>query len=117
MNGELRTRLNGIHASLMAAHSAGIQSTNASKDLERDIFMRHFLAEVLPTIFWFGHGDIVDSAEATSGQIDIIIENPFFPSSPIVEGRATPLFRRKCGRSIGGQVFHIIAVARGSKNC
>jgi hypothetical protein len=86
MNKELRRRLHGIHAVLMAAHQAGVESTSASKGIEREIFVRQFLAQVLPPIFRFGHGDIIDTQQRTSGQIDIVIENPFFPSLPVVEG-------------------------------
>ena len=86
MNSELDARLQGIHCGLMAAYKAGSQSTCASKGIEREIFLRRFLAQVLPPIFRFGHGEIIDTSKKISGQIDIIIENPFFPSLPVVDG-------------------------------
>ena len=70
----------------MAAYLAGSQCTSASKGIEREIFVRRFLTQVLPPIFRFGHGDIINTYNRTSGQIDIIIENPFFPSFPVVDG-------------------------------
>jgi hypothetical protein len=86
MNKDLEARLKGMHASLMAAYSAGVQCTSATKGIEREIFVRRFLAQVLPPIFRFGHGDIIDTSQESSGQIDVVIENPFFPSLPIVDG-------------------------------
>jgi hypothetical protein len=85
MSTKLKARLEGIHASLLAAYRAGVHSTSANKGIEREIFVRRFLSQVLPPIFRFGHGEIIDTCQRTSGQIDIVIENPFFPSLPIIE--------------------------------
>lgn len=85
MNDELKQRLQGIHAGLMAAYHAGGESTAACKGIEREIFVRRFLSQVLPPTFRFGFGDIIDTSKHRSGQIDIVIENPFFPSLPVVE--------------------------------
>lgn len=85
MNQDLEQRLEGLHAGLMAAFRAGVQSSSASKGLEREIFVRRFLALVLPPIYRFGYGDIIDTSRRKSGQIDIVIENPFFPSLSVIE--------------------------------
>lgn len=85
MNRDLDARLRGLHAGLMAAYHAGSQSSSSFKGLEREIFVRRFLSQVLPPIFRFGCGDVIDTYQRRSGQIDIVIENPFFPSVPIIE--------------------------------
>lgn len=72
-----------IHKMLMHVHNAGKQLSSASKGAERESFINYFLKELFPTQFRFSHGDIIDSEENKSGQVDIVIEYPFLPSFPI----------------------------------
>jgi hypothetical protein len=77
---QLKSRLSGIHALLMAAHQGSADLSAASKGFEREAFVSLFLSQVLPQIYRFGSGEVVDRRGNKSGQIDIIVENPFFPS-------------------------------------
>ncbi|WP_183025679.1 DUF6602 domain-containing protein [Variovorax sp. UMC13] len=79
-------RIAGIQKQLIAAYEAGSDMSSASKGAERDLFLHGYLQAVLPTGFRFGTGDIVDQHGAASGQVDIVIENPFVPSLPIMGG-------------------------------
>ncbi len=76
-------RLEGIRNTLVAQGSAGDPLASSSKGTEREIFVKEFLGKVFPSHFRFGTGTITDSAEKLSGQADIVIELPFFPSFPV----------------------------------
>jgi hypothetical protein len=80
------SRLTGIKAILEGIHKGGATLSSSSKGHEREYFIDKFLAAVMPPIFRFGSGDITDSDENKSGQIDVVIEYPFFPSLPLVGG-------------------------------
>jgi hypothetical protein len=60
-----------------------------SKGTEREAFIGGFLREVMPPIYRFGSGDVVDLSGKRSGQMDVVVENPFAPSLPL-----TPLSPR-----------------------
>ena len=67
---------------LLAAHSASGHMSSASKGREREIFVNAFLSNVFPPSYRFGSGEVVDWRGEKSGQLDIVIEFPFFPSIP-----------------------------------
>jgi hypothetical protein len=69
---------------LMGVHHAGGSLSPASKGSERETFLGDFLSQVFPPQYRFGGGDIIDQSGRRSGQIDIVVEYPFFPSLPIV---------------------------------
>ncbi|MBS0264524.1 MAG: hypothetical protein JSS02_21500 [Planctomycetes bacterium] len=81
MNVALRSRLEGLHRGLMAGHLTGRDASTASKGRDRETFISSFLQRILPPGYRFGHGDLIDAFEGCSGQIDIVIEFPFFPSA------------------------------------
>ncbi|MBD1926412.1 hypothetical protein H6F74_09140 [Trichocoleus sp. FACHB-90] len=85
-NQNLFERLEGIQAILKARHKAGKGSSSATKGNDREYFINKFLAEVFPPQFRFGHGDITDLSGKISGQVDIVVEYPFFPSLPMSQG-------------------------------
>jgi hypothetical protein len=79
-------RLEGIRQTLVAQGTAGKPLASASKGDERETFVREFLGKVFPPQFRFGTGTISDSTGKLSGQADIVIELPFFPSFPVPAG-------------------------------
>ncbi len=78
-------RLAGIQAALMASHAAGSSTSNASKGRDREDFIHTLLQAVMPQVFRFGHGDIIDLRGKATGQLDLVVEYPFLPSLPISE--------------------------------
>lgn len=78
----LLQRLNGIRDVLVAHHAAGAMLPSAAKGSEREVLVRDFLARVFPPSFRFGSGAVVDGSGAESGQLDVVVEFPFFPSFP-----------------------------------
>jgi hypothetical protein len=80
LNTTLSQRLLGIHGMLIAAYHAGIEANSATKGFERETFVSLFLSQVFPPVFRFGSGDIIDQHDQKSGQVDIVVELPFFPS-------------------------------------
>lgn len=58
----------------------------ASRGTERELFVSSFLAQVFPPSVRFGSGDITDVDQATSGQVDIIVEAPTLFSFPAIIG-------------------------------
>ena len=81
-NAHLVERLSGIQEALVANHRIGQSQSDASRGAERELFLREYLAKVLPRPFRLGSGDIVDCYGEKSGQIDVVIEYPFLPSVP-----------------------------------
>jgi hypothetical protein len=82
MSSPLEQRLEGIYNVLMGHVQAGTRLSSASRGREREIFIEEFLQKVFPPAFRFGTGDIVDSKGRKSGQVDIVVERPYFPSLP-----------------------------------
>jgi hypothetical protein len=78
----LAKRVMGLQRILMAHHQAGAMLANASKGMERETLIREFLEKVFPLPYRFGSGTMVDSTNASSGQLDIVVEFPFWPSFP-----------------------------------
>ena len=82
MNEQLKARLGGIRDVLMAHHRATVPLPNAAKGDEREVLVRAFLEKVFPAPYRFGCGAITDSSGRISGQLDVIVEWPFFASFP-----------------------------------
>ena len=82
MNEALRARLAGIRGILMAHFHASTLLPSATKGAERETLVREFLQRVFPAPYRFGSGAIADSSGATTGQLDVVVEFPFFPSFP-----------------------------------
>jgi DNA-binding MarR family transcriptional regulator len=85
-NQHILSRLLGIQEKLKALHKAVETASSATKGDDRELFINEFLSEVLPPQFRFGHGDITDLSGKRSGQVDIVVEYPFFPSLPLGKG-------------------------------
>jgi hypothetical protein len=83
LNRGLADRLEGIRRVLVEQGRAARSMSSATKGREREIFVNEFLSKVFPPQFRLGNGDIIDSSDARSGQVDLVVELPFFPSFPI----------------------------------
>jgi len=66
----------------MGAYFAGKGLANASRGSEREILIREFLSKVSPPTLRFGSGTILDGYGKMSGQLDIVVEYPWYPSFP-----------------------------------
>ena len=82
MNEQLRARVNGIREGLMAHYHATKLLPNAAKGDEREALVRGFFKNVFPAPYRFGTGAVTDAIGRVSGQLDAIIEWPFFASFP-----------------------------------
>ena len=94
-NNHVLQRLTGIQAILRGVHQAGAQMSASSRGGERQAFIDHFLANVLPPIYRFGTGDATDATGKHSGQLDLVVEYPFSPTLPLllpVVGGTTRLY-------------------------
>jgi hypothetical protein len=81
-NKHIENRLEGIREALMATYRSGTTMSAATKGHEREIFVQSFLSRVFPTPYRFGSGDITDTRDNRSGQLDVVIEYPLMPSLP-----------------------------------
>jgi hypothetical protein len=77
-------RLTGIQNQLMGLHRGSTGLSSATKGREREDLIDRYLAQVFPTHYRFGDGDITDINENKSGQVEIVVEYPFFPSFPMI---------------------------------
>jgi len=65
----------------MALFAGGQRMSNATKGSERELFVRSFLSQVFHPMHQFDSGDIVDSHQVPSGQLDIVLPYPDVPWS------------------------------------
>lgn len=84
LSSQISTRLEGILQSLSNAYNASTKLSNSSKGYERELFISGFLSQIFPPHFRFSSGDIIDTRNNQSGQVDIVLEYP--------EGFSFPLF-------------------------
>lgn len=77
----LLSRLTSLQDQLVA-HYQGRSPSSASIGREREEFIHNYLAKVLPPVFRFGSGEAIDSEDGVTGQLDIVVEFPMFPSLP-----------------------------------
>jgi hypothetical protein len=58
--------------------------STATRGQEREAFVDLLLRGCLPQPYRFGSGEVTDAHDAVSGQIDVVIEHPLFPSLPLL---------------------------------
>lgn len=79
----LKQKLEGIHAALMQAHADSTKYAPSITGAEREIINRSLLSLILAPGYRVGTGTIFDQYGNDSGQVDIVIEQPFSISFPI----------------------------------
>lgn len=75
----ISNRLDGVRRGLLALFESGEGQSLINGD-EREIFISHFLSQILPPQYRIGSGLITDKEGKSSTQLDIVIELPFTPS-------------------------------------
>ncbi|MFO0798868.1 MAG: DUF6602 domain-containing protein [Gemmataceae bacterium] len=83
VNKYLEARLAGIRKSMLASFAAGMDLSAATKGNEREVFVKSFLTQVFSPAYRFGTGDITSSDNMRSGQVDIVVESPYWYSLPV----------------------------------
>lgn len=78
----LFSRLSSIQKQLVAHHEGGSPSS-ASKGREREDFINGYLKKIMPPVFRFGSGEAIDARGKVTGQLDLVVEYPLFPSLPL----------------------------------
>lgn len=79
----LKQKLEGIHAGLIRAYADSKQYAPSIIGAEREIINRSLLSLALAPGYRVGTGTILDQHGDDSGQVDIVIEQPFSLSFPI----------------------------------
>ena len=80
----LISRLDAILKQLIAAYQGSSPMGSTIKGYEREYFIDIFLRNCLPSHLRLGSGEVTDRDEKKTGQLDIIIEQPFSPSLPLL---------------------------------
>jgi hypothetical protein len=84
LNPHVKERMAACLKQLLAAYEGGASMSAATKGTERELFVEVFLKNVLAPAYRFGTGDIVDSHDHRTGQVDLVIEHSTAPSFPLV---------------------------------
>lgn len=82
-NRNLISRLEGIFLQLMGAYHGGRGMASANKGNEREILISQLLSQVFPVHYRFSSGEVVDSKNNNSGQLDVVVEQPTGFSFPL----------------------------------
>ncbi|MEH6491314.1 DUF6602 domain-containing protein [Halopseudomonas sp.] len=86
-------RLSGLLAGLNATYAATASSAAAAKGAGRANFIDSFLKQVIPPGWRIStNGEITDAGGTKTGELDIIIENGFFPSLPVIGIESSRLY-------------------------
>ncbi|MBV6691689.1 DUF6602 domain-containing protein [Serratia quinivorans] len=89
----LRSRLDSVLKMINANYSGVANSPSAVKGNARASFINSYLEQVVPQSCRIStSGEIIDSQGASTGELDIIIENGYFPNIPIVGEKSSRLF-------------------------
>ncbi len=89
MNQHVSDRLKALHLNLLAHHQATGQSASAVKGAARADFIDGFLREALPpSLRICSRGQITDTEGRITGELDIVLENGFFPSFPLQQSES-----------------------------
>jgi hypothetical protein len=85
MNPYVVDRMAGLLAGLNATYATTAASASAAKGAGRANFIDSFLRQVVPTAWRIAtNGEVTDSSGRKTGELDIIIENGFFSSIPVI---------------------------------
>ncbi|HGY1286990.1 TPA: DUF6602 domain-containing protein [Raoultella ornithinolytica] len=93
VNSMLYDRLTGVLRGLNANHIAGADDPSAVKGEARSKFINNYLTSAIPNGLRIStSGVIIDNQSNSTGELDIIIENGFFPSIPYANIESARLF-------------------------
>lgn len=83
-------RLEGVRDMLIALYQSSdkvlSQQHSSITGVEREIFVSHFLRQILPSHYRIGSGVITDAQGRKSTQLDVVVELPFAPSFSFFDG-------------------------------
>lgn len=82
-------RLEGLRDMLLALYQSSDKVLGKHSSItgdEREIFVSHFLRQILPPNYRIGDGVITDAQGNISTQLDVVIELPFAPSFSFLDG-------------------------------
>ena len=86
----IEQRLEGVLKMLLTLYQASDEVLGSQHSAitgpEREIFVAHFLSQILPPHYRIGSGIITDAEGAISTQFDVVIELPFAPSFSFLDG-------------------------------
>lgn len=89
----LKSRLDSVLKMMNANYSGVAHSPSAVKGNARANFINNYLEKVIPQGCRIStSGEIIDNLGGNTGELDIIIENGYFPSIPIVGETSSRLF-------------------------
>ncbi|HIH4872884.1 DUF6602 domain-containing protein [Klebsiella aerogenes] len=93
VNNMLYKRLTGVLQVLNASHIAGSDDPSAVKGEARSKFINNYLTSAIPNGLRIStSGVIIDNQNNNTGELDIIIENGFFPNIPYADVDSARLF-------------------------
>jgi hypothetical protein len=80
----LRRKMLALRTATLSAHADSKFYPSAVSGREREVFLSSLLCRLLPPNFRVGSGVITDHMDATTGQIDLVVELPLSLSFPVV---------------------------------
>ncbi|MDQ9128755.1 hypothetical protein RDT67_20255 [Serratia fonticola] len=89
----LNSRLDSVLKMMNANYSGVAHSPSAIKGSARANFINNYLEQVVPQGCRIStSGEIIDNKGGSTGELDIIIENGYFPNIPVVGDKSSRLF-------------------------
>ncbi|WP_154914880.1 DUF6602 domain-containing protein [Klebsiella grimontii] len=89
----LQEKLNGVLNMLNANYQLGKSSSSAVKGVARSDFINNYLRNVIPQGLRIStSGEIIDNQNNITGELDIIIENGYFPNIPVPSSDTARLY-------------------------
>lgn len=93
-------RLEALRQVMIDSGRASGRMASATKGSERENFIREFLEKVFPPTYRFGTGDVIGARTTdlgvveynNTGQLDIVVELPFYPSLSLPGSGNTRLY-------------------------
>lgn len=92
-NSILQAKLGSVLKMLNANYEQGVNSSSAVKGMARSDFINNYLKNVIPQGLRIStSGEIIDNQNNNTGELDIIIENGYFPNIPVPSTDSTRLY-------------------------
>ena len=91
----LLQKLGGLHETLMQTHKDSTSYAPSIAGAEREIINRTLLSLILAPSYRVSRGTIIDQHGEDSGEVDIVIEQPFSLSFPTVSYTHLDVYKRQ----------------------